>query len=112
MKSSQPVSLQWVRLFTYAGISLVVALSHSIGGVVYDLSSDFSTNANPNGVWSYGYVTDIGAPFQPVSVARNDEVSQNGVPIQSWSISGFRSPDFHFNGTTNTATSDGGVFPP
>jgi hypothetical protein len=26
----------------------------------YDVAADFSTNSNPNGVWSYGYATNLG----------------------------------------------------
>jgi len=27
---------------------------------IYDIAADFSTNSNPNGVWSYGYATTLG----------------------------------------------------
>jgi hypothetical protein len=30
-----------------------------------DAVKDFSTQSNPNGVWSYGYLTSWGAPFTP-----------------------------------------------
>jgi len=29
---------------------------------VYDVAADFSTNSNPNGVWSYGYSTTLAGP--------------------------------------------------
>jgi hypothetical protein len=32
-------------------------------GPDYDAVKDFSTQSNPNGVWSYGYLTAWGAPF-------------------------------------------------
>jgi hypothetical protein len=31
---------------------------------VYDAVADFSTNSNPNGVWSYGWCTNVGGQFQ------------------------------------------------
>lgn len=31
---------------------------------VYDAVANFSTNSNPNGVWSYGWATSAGGPFQ------------------------------------------------
>jgi hypothetical protein len=45
-------------------IAIVVAVSFASTGRVlagtYDVAADFSTNANPNGVWSYGYATTLG----------------------------------------------------
>jgi hypothetical protein len=38
---------------------LLCAPSHG-----FDLVADFSTNANPNGVWSYGWSTSVGGQFQ------------------------------------------------
>ena len=40
---------------------VVVALPHA--ALADDVAADFSTNSNPNGVWSYGWSTTLGSAF-------------------------------------------------
>ena len=76
----------------------------------YNLSRDFSVNANPNGAWSYGYVSQIGGAFTLMDTPRTNEAPS--IPVWSWSVGGIAPPDVHFNAGTNTFSSDGGTFPP
>ena len=39
---------------------------------VYDATSDFSLQSNPNGVWAYGYTTDLTPEFRMSSLRRED----------------------------------------
>jgi uncharacterized repeat protein (TIGR03803 family) len=42
--------------------------------VIYDAVNDFSINSNPNGVWSYGTLTDIpGGTFSPFTTAQTGQ---------------------------------------
>jgi hypothetical protein len=44
-------------------ISQAAAAQKSSTATIYDAVKDFSTQSNPNGVWSYGYLTSWGAPL-------------------------------------------------
>jgi hypothetical protein len=57
----------------------------------YDLSRDFSRTDNPNGPWSYGYLTELNASFGLVSAARMF-ASDNGVPIAAWELHTYQIP--------------------
>src|SRR5262249_41833189 len=81
-----------------------------LGPVTYDLARDFSINSNPNGIWSYGWISSIGGPFTLMDTARTNEAPN--FRIWSWSVSGFSPPDAHYNADTKTFFSDGGTFPP
>ena len=78
----------------------------------YDLSADYSATSNPNGVWSYGAMTNLGGTFSPFTI-HTAAAAQNGVIVDVWGFGGFN-PEIWHNGTASTATSDGtqGVFPP
>jgi len=62
------------RLLPYKGdITKVIAVIKSRDGKVFDAAADFSCTNNPNGVWSYGYLT-LGtgpdySPFIPYSIS-------------------------------------------
>jgi hypothetical protein len=79
---------------------------------LYNATNDFSIVSNPNGAWSYGYIATLDGPFQVLPVARDNEVPEFG--ILSWSLTGFSSPDFHYNSSDKTFVAWGrtGVFPP
>jgi hypothetical protein len=47
--------------FTALLCLFVVALPHA--ALAYDATADFSTNSNPNGVWSYGWSSTLGSAF-------------------------------------------------
>ncbi|MGA2176288.1 MAG: immunoglobulin domain-containing protein [Verrucomicrobiota bacterium] len=56
----------------------------------FDIVADFSTNANPNGVWSYGWETNAGGPFQLMVSNQTADSGllvgwQNGLTQPNWS---------------------------
>lgn len=79
---------------------------------VWNVSS-FSAATNPGAVWSYGWFTNLGGNFVPLTYAKTS-MAANGVPVQSWQHSSFEQPAVYWNGTTNTAVFNGGqsVCPP
>ncbi|MCI0743852.1 MAG: PKD domain-containing protein, partial [Verrucomicrobia subdivision 3 bacterium] len=74
----------------------------------YDLARDFSTNSNPNGVWSYGWESTLGGAFTLLTHAKLT-FSENGVPIEYWEKAPPETVSVYHNDTTNTATSGGGA---
>jgi hypothetical protein len=73
---NQSTATLTVTCLYYTGVNNVVA--------------DFSTNANPNGVWSYGWATAPGEPFQLASTP----FSQAGFPSAVGWDNGLQWPDF------------------
>ena len=53
--------ITFISTFTMLLCLVVVALPHA--ALAYDVSADFSTSANPNSVWSYGWSTTLGSAF-------------------------------------------------
>ncbi len=51
---------------------------------VYDAVADFSATANPNGVWSYGYETEFGSDFTPLSGVQERVGSTDTLGGFSW----------------------------
>src|SRR6185369_472376 len=51
--------------------------------VVYDLSRDWSSTANPNGPWSFGWESVLGGDFGLLPYTKGF-FSDNGVPLLSW----------------------------
>lgn len=80
---------------------------------LYDLNRDFSLSSNPQGVWTYGYVSALGDPITVLSSSKTAR-TDNGVDLQVWALTPYTSPAVFHNGTTNTAVTDmgQGVFPP
>src|ERR1043166_3034746 len=79
----------------------------------YNLSQDFSTSANPNGVWSYGAKGTIGGSFSLLSFSETQSV-QAGLTARSWEWSAGVQPVITcYTGTTTLVIAGGdGVFPP
>ncbi|HKX62466.1 MAG TPA: LamG domain-containing protein, partial [Verrucomicrobiae bacterium] len=75
----------------------------------FDLSTDFSLDANPNGVWSYGYLTQLGGTFGFLGSSRTFS-ADNGVPIGGWELSLFNLPFIGKVLGPETAHSDGDHF--
>ena len=78
--------------------SVVVALSVGAGSAVaYDAAADFSTNTNPNGVWSYGWSTNLGSSLQLYTTPALN------AGFNIWTYTNLY-PYVAHNGTTNTIT--------
>ena len=61
---------KWLRslatnAFPLLAFSILAGLCSQVNGqTTFDAVADFSTNANPNGVWSYGWANEQGGTFQ------------------------------------------------
>jgi hypothetical protein len=75
----------------------------------HDLSRDFSSTHNPNGTWSYGYLTELNGSFGLVSAPRIFS-SDNGVPIAAWELNTYEIPGVWKVLGPGTAHSDGDHF--
>ncbi len=78
------------------------------------LSRDFSTNLNPNGVWSCGWKSTFTSTFNLLSQAYG-AFSDNGVRIQGWVLPTFGQPAVYQNPSPDTTAILGGgqgVLPP
>lgn len=82
---------------------------------VYDISHDFATNANPAGVWSYGWKSNFTGTFNIYTFYRRvlDPTSPPGAFFDVWARFANDCSQVQNNGTPFTARSgDGGVYPP
>jgi choice-of-anchor C domain-containing protein len=77
----------------------------------FDVESDFSENANPGSLWSYGWKSEIGGAFTLLT-HRFGVTANNGVPLTGWSYAPSDYPAVYHNGTTNRALAGGGVYEP
>ena len=80
---------------------------------VFDLARDFALTSNPNGVWTYGTLTNLAGPFIPFSV-KGQTPDQNGLPMDYWQISLNNTPAIYHNGTLATGYANSGqqIIPP
>src|SRR2546425_64770 len=75
----------------------------------YDVSSGFSLAANPNGVWSYGALSNFGGTFTLLASSRTFG-ADNGVPIGEWDLTDTQQPHVDKVLGPGTAVSAGGAF--
>ena len=81
-------------------VQLVPALCSRAG--TYDVAADFSTNSNPNGVWSYGYATTLGGSL----ILYTDTSYSTTSVIGWWHDISLGAPGLFYN-TTDHATTTG-----
>lgn len=64
-------------------------------------AGDFSSSSNPNGVWSYGWLTTLGSAFNLDTISTN---SYQGSGLSGWmgNQNSDGTPFILYNGTTNT----------
>lgn len=68
---------------------------------VYDVAADFSTNSNPNGVWSYGYATVLGGSL----ILYTDNTSRSTPDVIGWCYNiAYGVPAVFYNRTANTVS--------
>lgn len=70
------------------------------GGLAFDAGSEFSAFVNPNGVWSYGWSTNLGSAFQ---LSTTTDV-ENGFDRWTGNLSLDGHPSVYHNGTGSTIT--------
>jgi hypothetical protein len=96
-------------------VSLVGGWKHSLALVgypsvpldSYDVSRDFSLASNPNGVWSYGWKSNLVGTFARLLSTRTITYD-NGVPIECRELALGQDPVVYHNPTTNTAIANAG----
>lgn len=71
----------------------------------YDLVADFSTNSNPNGVWSYGYATTLGGSL---ILYTNNSYSTASI-IGWWQDISLGAPGLFYNTTDHATTAGDGT---
>src|SRR5436305_3221564 len=81
-------------------------------GAVYDLSADFSTNANPGGAWSYGWKSTLDGAFT-LYARHGFELQDGGGQWDYWLKPGGGASAVYHNSGTITITNNGGqgVYP-
>ena len=72
--------------------------------VVHDLAADFSTNRNPNGVWSYGSENEVGPGFELMTFIGGASMD-NRVIMEYWTHAPMTQPTIYHNATSQTALS-------
>jgi len=95
-----------------AGLMVFAELSLG-GGVpvppepgIFDLGLDFSPNANPGGVWSYGAEPSLAGPFSLFGV-HGTVTGDGGAPINYWQFIPALEPTIYDNPSTQTITIGG-----
>ena len=78
----------------------------------WDAVLDFSLNANPSGVWNYGYKPLNGQTFTPFDVTHhNNHPGLPGLPVDIWTRANFL-PEILRNNSTDVLNFSGIVLPP
>ena len=101
--------LRGIIFAALAALTMVLTASGQVA--TYNLSSDFSTNQNPTGVWSYGYLTNLSSGFA-LFTNRAVEFDGGGVSFHRWWRTAGTQPILQYI-TGGTGITDGGqgVFP-
>jgi hypothetical protein len=60
--------IKYSLLFTF----LFLVTSSTVYALAWDVVNDYSSSSNPNGVWSYGYVTSLGQTFNLFDISKID----------------------------------------
>lgn len=100
-------------LFLPLGCAFLFSVLSTARGqtTVYDVERDFSIASNPNGVWSYGWKSDLTGNLTLLTVPRT--YLDRGVPIQDWVLANNQIPQVYHNSTTNQTVNSGeGEYPP
>ncbi len=73
----------------------------------FRLGRDFSTDRNPNGVWTYGWAGEVLGPVHLLTVRRDSPADQGDVP--SWQFTYDEAPVVYCNTNDQSITVGGGV---
>lgn len=89
---------------TLALLALLAGLPNTLAAT-YDVGRDFSVEANPGGVWSYGYSETFGGPMILFT-----QKAEPDSPVKLWKEEGI--PVVTINQTESTLQLGTGIFPP
>jgi hypothetical protein len=98
-------------------VVLTLGLQSVIGGTaapaIYDLTRDYSTTANPNGVWSYGWQSTLGGPLSLFSRHGFEAEDPGGGSFDYWLRPAGGAPAVYHNNSSNAVQREGqGIFAP
>jgi hypothetical protein len=90
MKGAKSEDYQGMKLLILCSSIIIILLMSQAASAQtpnrapdYDAVRDFSSQSNPNGVWSYGYLPSWGAPFTLYTIA-DKSPSCTGTEFISW----------------------------
>ena len=94
-------------LLLHFACALLLSSQPSVLGqtVIHDVERDFSIAANPNGVWSYGWKSNLTEGFTLLPVPRS--YSNGGVPFEDWVLANNQHPAVFHNASTNLTYNGG-----
>jgi len=100
-----------LRLTFGSGLfAAALAISTQAGAATYDAALDFSTTANPNSPWSYGYEASLGGTFTAFATPFRYVASAAGALVEGWAKGGQYWYDYYphvVKNTTGVAYDDG-----
>src|SRR5438309_1356622 len=97
-----------VGIRAVAFLALILGCSGAAQATTYDISTDFSTASDPNGVWTYGFSTTLGG-----TLMLYDHPSTSGsIQIwQSWTVQSLGAPTDINNPTSGAISTCGSCTP-
>ncbi len=93
------------KLLSILFVAGQLLLAPCVRAGTYDVAADFSTNSNPNGVWSYGYATNLGGSL----VLYTDTSSSTAKVLGWWHSIALGAPAVFYNRTANPTTAGDGT---
>jgi hypothetical protein len=94
-----------IKFFIVMLVAAQLALTWGIRAGTYDVAADFSTNSNPNGVWSYGYATTLGGNL----ILYTDTSYSTASIIGWWHDISLGAPGIFYNQTDHATTAGDGT---
>jgi hypothetical protein len=98
-------SKKYTLVSTFAMLLSLAVLALPDVASAYSAAGDFSTAANPNGVWSYGSSTTLGSAFIPSTISTNTYM---GFALEGWlgNSDSSLTPYVLYNSTTNNVNNN------
>ena len=94
------------------GSTLKLVAKLTLMANVFDLSSDFPTNSNPGGVWTFGWKTNLTDPVVPFAFSRTVPGDTGTFFVWSHFNNSVAEIDKNISDVTATTGSGQGVYPP
>jgi len=100
-------------LWLFVGLGLGFTGHSQILPTNYSVSRDFSMALNPNGVWSYGWKSNVTGAFN-LFLDSEPGLFDNGIAAEWWDLASHQVPAIGHNATSEAGISDGGQgdYPP
>jgi hypothetical protein len=99
---------------SFAAVLSASARLTVVADAISDVRRDFALGANPNGVWSYGWLAPLPDTLFSLVPSAGSQVSSNGVSLEFWRMSkppflidAYYRPAFYHNATALPANNGG-----